>query len=281
VRLDFPYYSTLMIFGAKLLRIYCQDPVIKMKEQRILKFMVFVLALFLMTLTSKISATAKTSNPAHSEMILLEAGCFQMGSEEFVSEEPIHNVCVSSFYLDKFEVTQKNFELVMGSNPSNPKDNGFPAVNISWIEAEQYCRKKGGRLPSEAEWEYANRAGTSSPYFWGDDMDGDFAWFQENSTASIHAVGEKKPNPWGFYDMNGNAWEWVADWYRESYYEISSKVDPDHNPQGPPAGQFMLIRGGSYKEDPFFLRSAARFWYEPSIKSEDLGFRCAAEPEVK
>jgi sulfatase modifying factor 1 len=259
-----------------------------MKEQRVIKFyypdrkfIVFVLSLFLATLTSNAIASAKINHPAHSNMILLEAGCFQMGSEEFVSEEPIHNVCVSSFYLDKFEVTQENFESVMGSNPSTRQANDFPVMNVSWIEAEQYCRKKGGRLPSEAEWEYANRAGTSSPYLWGEDMDGDFAWFQENSTARVHAVGEKKPNPWGFYDMNGNVWEWVADWYRENFYEMSSKVDPDHNPQGPPAGQFILIRGGSYKENPFFLRSAARFWYEPSIKSGDLGFRCAAEPEVK
>ena len=240
-----------------------------------------VLSIFLTVLSFNAIAVAEINHPVHSNMIFLEAGCFQMGSEEFVSEEPVHNVCVSSFYLDKFEVTQKNFESVMGANPSSHKANDFPVVNVSWIEAEQYCNKKGARLPSEAEWEYANRAGTSSSYFWGEDMNGDFAWFQENSTANIHEVGGKKPNPWGFYDMSGNVWEWVADWYRESFYEMSSKVDPDHNPQGPPAGQFILIRGGSYKEDPFFLRSAARFWYEPSIKSDDLGFRCAAEREMK
>lgn len=214
-----------------------------------------------------------------SEMILLETGCFQMGSEEFVSEEPIHKVCVSSFYMDKFEVTQKEFDSVMGFNPSTQKGLNFPVSNVSWIEAEQYCRKKGGRLPSEAEWEYANRAGTNSPYFWGETMEGDYAWFKENSSGDIHPVGEKKSNPWGFHDMNGNVWEWVADWYQEDFYEMSAKTDPDTNPQGPPAGQFLIIRGGSYKNDPFFLRSAARFWYEPIVKAGDLGFRCAADPE--
>ena len=118
-------------------------------------------------------------------MILLEAGCFQMGREEFVSEEPIHNVCVSSFYLDKFKVTQENFASVMGSNPLTRKANDIPVVDVSWIEAEQYGREKGGRFPSEAEWKCANRAGTSSPYFWVEDMDGDFAWFQENSTLGL------------------------------------------------------------------------------------------------
>ena len=90
-------------------------------------------------------------------MILLEVGCFQMGREEFVSEEPIHNVCVSSFYLDKFKVTQENFASVMESYPSTRKANDIPVVDVSWIEAEQYCREKGGRLPSEAEWEFKPR----------------------------------------------------------------------------------------------------------------------------
>ncbi len=228
-------------------------------------------------------AFSETKGSVRPDMIFLKTGCFQMGSEEFVSEEPIHNVCVSPFYLDKFEVTQKKFETVMGGNPSTTKDKALPVVNVSWIDAEQYCRKKGARLPSEAEWEYANRAGTDSSYFWGDNMEGDYAWFQENSSMAIHPVGEKKANPWGFHDMNGNVWEWVADWYREDYYEMSAKMDPDNNPQGPPSGQFLVIRGGSYKDDPFFLRSAARFWYEPVIKASDLGFRCAADPikEVK
>jgi formylglycine-generating enzyme required for sulfatase activity len=243
------------------------------------KFIVLALFLLFTLPASRVIVSAEIKRP--SNMILLEAGCFQMGSEEFVSEEPIHNVCVSDFYLDKFEVTQKNFERVMKFNPSSGKGKDFPVVNVSWVEAQQYCRKRAGRLPSEAEWEYANRAGTNSPYFWGDDMEGDFAWFKENSMASVHAVGERKPNSWGFHDMNGNVWEWVADWYRENFYEMSAKMEPDHNPQGPPAGQFLLIRGGSYKDDPFFLRSATRFWYEPNIKSGDLGFRCAADPEVK
>ena len=239
--------------------------------------------LFCVWVSSYAVAFSGTTNPENLNMIFLEPGCFQMGSEEFVSEEPIHNVCVSSFYLDKFEVSQGNFESVMEINPSTLKGPDFPVVNVSWIEAKQYCRKKGGRLPSEAEWEYANRAGTSTSYFWGDNMEGDFAWYKENSLAVMHTVGEKRANPWGFYDMNGNVWEWVADWYREDYYETSALLDPDYNPQGPPAGQFLIIRGGSYKDDPFFLRSATRFWYEPIIKAGDLGFRCAADPtkEVK
>ena len=169
----------------------------------------------------------------------------------------------------------------MGFNPSTSKGKDFPVVNVSWIEAEQFCRKKGGRLPSEAEWEYANRAGTKTPYFWGSEMDGEFAWFKENSREAMHSIGMKKPNSWGLHDMNGNVWEWVSDWYREDYYEMSAKTIPNENPQGPPTGQFLLIRGGSYKDDSFFLRSAARFWYEPIVRAGDLGFRCASNPVRK
>lgn len=137
MRLDFHYYSTVMKFGAKLLKLYYLDLVVKTKEQRVInffypdsKFIVFVLSLFLATLTSNAIASAEISHPAHSSMILLEAGCFRMGSEEFVSEEPIHHVCISSFYLDKFEVTQENFESVMGVNPSTRKANDFPVVDV-------------------------------------------------------------------------------------------------------------------------------------------------------
>lgn len=209
-------------------------------------------------------------------MVFLQADCFVMGSEEFAAEEPMHRVCLNPFYMGIYEVTQEEFKKIMGTDPSLLKGEHNPVENVTWPDADRYCRKKGWRLPTEAEWEYAARGKSKSPYFWGGDMNGDYGWYKGDSDRKHHPVGGKKPNSFGLYDTSGNVWEWVADWYREDTYELNAKTQA--NPLGPTTGQFIIIRGGSYEDDPFFLRSAVRHWYEPVVKSGNLGFRCAANP---
>jgi formylglycine-generating enzyme required for sulfatase activity len=226
-------------------------------------------------------ATAETPPlpTVHRDMILLKDACYTMGSEEYIAEEPEHKVCLNGFFLDRNETTQKQFESIMEFNPSRQKGDDLPVTNVTWSEAENYCRKLKLRLPTEAEWEFAARAGGKFSYSWGWDMDDAYAWYKTNSKDKLHPVGEKKPNGFGFYDLNGNVWEWVTDWYRPEYYETVSAKEPVENPIGPFTGQHMILRGGSYADDPFFLRSASRYWYPPNIRNEGLGFRCAGNPE--
>ncbi|MBT3922756.1 MAG: SUMF1/EgtB/PvdO family nonheme iron enzyme [Nitrospina sp.] len=213
------------------------------------------------------------------DMVLIKADCFIMGSEEFIVEEPEHKVCLNAYYLDVYEVSQKKYKSAMGINPSRFKRPDLPVENVSWPEADAYCRTFGGRLPTEAEWEYAARAGSTSGFFWGWDMDDAFAWHKGNSQNTSHPVGQKKANALGLHDMSGNVWEWVGDWYREDYYETSAISEPTDNPLGPTTGQFVLLRGGSFDDEAYFLRSASRYWYPPTLKHHNLGFRCAANPQ--
>ncbi|PIQ96293.1 MAG: hypothetical protein COV67_10345 [Nitrospinae bacterium CG11_big_fil_rev_8_21_14_0_20_56_8] len=226
--------------------------------------------------------SAQSNSPVFDEkdMVFLPANCFAMGSDEYVVEAPVHKVCLNPYFLDKLEVSQKKFQEVVGYNPSLSRGDTQPVDNVSWVESDAYCRKLGKRLPSEAEWEYAARAGSSSSYAWGGEMDDAYGWHGNNSNRTTHPVGQKNPNALGFYDMNGNVWEWVGDWYWAEYYESIAQPGPEANPQGPPTGQFILIRGGSFQDDVFFLRSASRYWYEPTVKNGSLGFRCAASQPV-
>jgi formylglycine-generating enzyme required for sulfatase activity len=201
------------------------------------------------------------------ETVLIRAGKFLMGSAQgrFDNEKPVHEVTISQpFYLGKYPVTQEQWQAVMGSNPSRFRGMNRPVEGVSWNEAQEFCRKlsvrTGGtvRLPTEAEWEFACRAGSTTDYCFGDNEDGlaEYGWYEGNSSGTTHAVGEKKPNAWGLYDMHGNVWEWCHDWYEQRYDASSPRVDP----QGPAqnALQAHVLRGGAWHVEASYCRSASR-----------------------
>ena len=223
---------------------------------------------------------AKTyRNSIGMEFVLIPAGTFMMGSptseEGRGNDETQHQVRISQgFYLGKYEVTQGEWEAVMGSNPSYFKGNPkLPVEQVSWNDVQEFIRKLNERegrevyrLPSEAEWEYACRAGTSGDYAGNLDAMG---WYDKNAGGKTHAVGEKSPNGWGLYDMHGNVWEWCEDWYEESYYQKS----PSEDPRGPSEGSGRVIRGGGWGSDAVSCRSAYRNIFVPGSRSVSLGFR--------
>jgi formylglycine-generating enzyme required for sulfatase activity len=220
------------------------------------------------------------------ELIFIPPGEFTMGTPENESgrqrdESPLHKVTIKSpFYIGKFEVTQAQYESVMGTNPSKFKGNDLPVDSIKWCEAVEFCRKMSEltgrkyRLPTEAEWEYACRASTKTTFFWGNDFDDSYCWYRENSGGTSHPVGQKKPNAWGLYDMCGNIEEWCGDWYKESYKSKEYEIDP----QGPSRGRLRVRRGGCWQH-PIIpcLRSGNRFYFEPDERSNQIGFRIVRE----
>ncbi|PNU18567.1 formylglycine-generating enzyme family protein, partial [Geothermobacter hydrogeniphilus] len=194
---------------------------------------------------------------------------------------PVHEVCVDAFYMGKYEVTQSQYQKLTGNNPSQFKGNNRPVEQVSWNDAQGYIRqlnqRRGDsgiapyRLPTEAEWEYACRSGgKDEKYCGGDDVDA-VAWYDGNSGNRTHEVGQKRPNGLGLYDMSGNVWEWVSDWYNSSYYGNS----PRNNPQGPSSGSDRVNRGGGWFNAPGGLRSAYRVRSGPGRRYGSLGFRLA------
>jgi formylglycine-generating enzyme required for sulfatase activity len=201
------------------------------------------------------------------EFVGISGGTFTMGSEGVdPDEQPAHKVTLSAYLIGKYEVTEEQFR--------GEGSDTRPAVNVSWYEAKAFCESHGWRLPTEAEWEYAARAGTTTTWSFGDDerLLGGYAWFEGNSNAVLHPVGTRKPNSWGIYDIYGNAWEWVADWYEN--YPNEAQVDPP----GPPSGEARVLRGGAFNGLPEVLRSANRFRNQPSYRYWNFGFRCARSP---
>jgi formylglycine-generating enzyme required for sulfatase activity len=240
-----------------------------------------------------ISAADKTwTNSIGMEFVPIPAGSFMMGTDidmndktwaRFGDERPRHPVTISkSFYLGKYEVTQEQWVAVMGSNPSRFKAPKNPVEYVSWTDVQRFIgllNKKEGtnvyRLPTEAEWEYAARAGTTSAYFFGDDASSldQYAWYKGNSDGKTHPVGQKQPNPWGLYDMHGNVREWVEDWYAKGYLR-----NPEIDPTGPPERVYKddihVLRGGSYREeDVKSFRTATRHAYTTTHSSDNHGFR--------
>ena len=236
---------------------------------------------FIFLLLTSISSASTANTPK--DMVLIEKGCFMMGTDKIydylafgerpnVRERPVHRVCLDSFYLDTHEVTQQKWEQVMGYNNSVHKGPNIAVNQIEWQEAREYCLKLGNRLPTEAEWEYAAKAGTTTEYPWGDKINRDYIWYGGNSGHTHHPVGTRKPNSWGLYDMLGGVWEWVEDWYEEFYY----KKSPLKNPKGPLDNfSWHVIRGGSWIDDKQFVRTTIRY---PGMadNTEDfwVGVRC-------
>ena len=206
---------------------------------------------------------------------LIQPGSFMMGSENGQTDErPVHKVTIiNPFYIGMCPVTQAEYEAVMGTNPSYFKGDDRPVEMVTWHDAKEVCRRlseKEGvtyRLPTEAEWEYACRAGTTTRYYWGDSFDGNYAWYYDNSAWETHPVGQKLPNAWGLYDMIGNVCEWCGDWF--SLYSPAARTDP----VGPPEGFYRVCRGGGWCINASNTRSTNRFKNTPSTRISLVGFR--------
>lgn len=217
------------------------------------------------------------------ELIRIPAGELRMGSsEEDEDAQPVHVVRLASFWIGKYEVTREQYEVFARATerplPAHWKHRllsrkNSPVIGVTWQDAVDYCQWAGGRLPTEAEWEYAARGATTHAYPWGDDL--------PDATRAVHhrdvgfggtlAVGTAKEgaSPFGVMDMAGNVFEWCADWYSESYYAIS----PRENPKGPPAGEQRVVRGGSWISLPDACRATARAKFPPESRSTLIGFR--------
>ncbi len=222
------------------------------------------------------------------EFVLIPSGSFMMGaheSEKFsTAEKPRHKVKISkAFYIGRYEVTQEQWMAIMGSNPSEFQARKKPVENVSWDDVQEFIRKlnrKEGtdryRLPTEAEWEYAARAGSEDAYCYGDDAEQlhEYAWYKENSGDKTQIVGKLKPNAWGLYDMHGNVFEWCQDWFDEKYYDNSPSSDPD----GPSSDALRVLRGGSWSHVAWRCRAAARYWSNPDARLDYYGFRLVLLP---
>jgi len=205
-------------------------------------------------------------------MVYVAGGTFQMGSNSDSDEKPIHTVTISGFFMDKTEVTQAEYRKVMGKNPSKFSGcDDCPVENVSWHDANEYAKKVGKRLPTEAEWEYAARGGNKSKGYRYSGSNGIDAvgWYYDNSDDKTHPVAQKQPNELGLYDMSGNVWEWCSDWYGEESYSSS----PQNNPQGPSSSIYRVHRGGCWFLNADGCRVASRSWDNPINWYHPLGFR--------
>ncbi len=253
-------------------------------------------------------APGESTAESSAEMAKLPGGRFSMGDKNEIDATP-HEVVVSPFFIAKNLVTQEEYERVMGENPSRWKAGRNPVEQVRWSDAVKYCNARskleglepcydlqswrcnfaanGYRLPTEAEWEYACRAGTKTAYYFGDSPSklSDHAWFEDNAGGKPQPVGGKLPNPWGLHDMHGNVWQWCNDFYQVDYYQQS----PEKDPPGPKTGEDKVVRGGAWKFSADSCRSGYRYNENPGYADvcfgyDIYGFRCvrnapdAAEP---
>ncbi|MBT4483196.1 MAG: formylglycine-generating enzyme family protein [Candidatus Latescibacteria bacterium] len=231
------------------------------------------------------------------KIVSIPGGNFQMGSDNSRDEKPMHTIALDGFEMSSTEITQKMYRNVMGEAPSEFIGNdNFPVEKVSWFDAVKFCNQlsvaegiepcynlttwkcdftsNGFRLPTEAEWEYACRAGTETDYYTGDGEKSliNAGWFKKNSDSNTHPVEQREPNAWELYDMYGNVWEWCHDYYGK-YNKISSR-----NPEGAQSGKYHVIRGGSYRSKSSDCRTANRQFMLPNVRQKDIGFRVVRRP---
>ena len=261
--------------------------------------LIFFLPLFSFATDISYPSFANPEVRSNDNFVKIKAGSFQMGSPSCEtdrdSDETLHAVTITrDFEMQSTVVTQAQYFLAMGYNPSDFKNRGYcssdyveingtslcpnhPVEQVSWNDAQDFINKLNAtdvdfsyRLPTEAEAEYSIRAGTQSAYWFGDGADrlGDYAWFDGNSGNQTHAVGTKPANPWGLYDASGNVWQWVSDWYSD---KLSSSNQTD--PVGSASGSFRVLRGGSWLSFARYLRSGYRFYGVPGVRYDSVGFR--------
>jgi sulfatase modifying factor 1 len=255
----------------------------------------------MLALLAKSQAPTEVSN----EWALVPAGEFEMGAEGEVAdhdEAPKHKVSLDAFYIGKFEVSNRDYALFVKATGRKPPENedpkyslwrgnslldgvaDLPVVNVSWDDAAAYCRWIGGRLPTEAEWEKAARGTDGRAYPWGNDpvtgnrtnysIENVTFWEGPATLAKVHQYDFGR-SPYGAYEMAGNVWEWVQDWYDEGYYKNS----PAHNPQGPSEGKERIVRGGAWHSNPAHIRSANRNKHLPADRRVYIGVRCAKDAQ--
>ena len=247
--------------------------------------------------TDTIVETSALTNLINIKMISVPAGNFRMGSDNSRDEKPMHTITLDGFEMSSTEITQKIYGNFTGETPSGFKGiDNLPVEKVSWFDAVKFCNllsdaagltlcynektwycnfdAKGFRLPTEAEWEYACRAGTETDYYTGDGESSLFnaGWYKKSSDSKTHPVKQKEPNAWDLYDMHGNVWEWCHDYYGE-YNRISSR-----NPEGAQSGKYHVIRGGSYKSNTSNCRTANRQYMLPNDRLKDIGFRVVRRP---
>jgi formylglycine-generating enzyme required for sulfatase activity len=217
------------------------------------------------------------------KLALIPSGSFLMGAESGdPNERPVRRVRITRpFCIGVHEVTQREYEAVTGNRAPGFKGDDFPVGSVTWEDARAFCaklsqlEKQKYRLPTEAEWEYACRAGTRTAWSFGDRQDEvvQYAWTQETSPDNPQPVGQKKPNPFGLYDMHGNVWEFCSDWYGPFL------VQAEYDPQGPGAGRFRVFRGGSHYFPSWESRSSNRPDRQFPPRGGNLGFRVVREAE--
>jgi len=219
------------------------------------------------------------------EMVLVPGGEFSMGSpaSSLPSEQPVRTVRVEPFYLGRFEVTQAQWRAVMGDNPSTIKDPRRPVDQVTWEQAQEFVGRLNRlentnkyRLPTEAEWEYAARAGVTTTYPSGDDAQDleAFAWFGQQGNVGTRPVGQRRPNDFGLYDMLGNVWEWVQDCWNPDY----AGAPQDARPQLHGDCSVRVLRGGGWNSDAAYVRFAVRGTYVPDLNDPSNGLRLARTP---
>jgi len=224
------------------------------------------------------------------KMLWIPGGSFEMGSPTVEKnrepDETLHSVTLDGFWIGETEVTQEQYEAVMVENPSRYSDTPRnPVEKVSWHEAASFCEKlkeetdRNYTLPTEAQWEFACRAGKEKTWSFGDERQtaDQYMWHQSNADFHPHPVAGKMPNPWGIHDIHGNVWEWCLDSYDEDFYESVEAIK--RNPVNEKKTGEKVLRGGSWRNHPGFARSASRFKNAPAVRDCSIGFRVARLPE--